>query len=232
VRRTKLRRKDLRGPDEFVTFTNRAWTWVRENSTLAAVIGGAAVLLLVLLLGMQRYARSRDHAAAEAFRKALALLSAGDTPAAAEAFAAMDTVAPYGALAELYRGHTALRNDDPATAGASFRAFAGRRDMPAALRQLALYDLAFALAEEGDQKAALQEYEEASTLSGPYTTDAQLAAARLHETLGAPDKARPLYEAVASNPEHEDLRSVARLRLNALDAAAARPTPATAQRTP
>jgi hypothetical protein len=176
---------------------------------------GAAALLMAAAGGFQYYRRSRAHAAAEDFRKALALLSAGDVDAATAAFTSVAAVDPYASLAELYRGHAALRERDPAAAAAAFHGFLARPGMPPYLRQEALSNLGFAATLQGDARAAVRHYEDAAGIPGPYQVDARLAAAHVHETLGETEKARPLYELVAADEDQQFAR-LAAMRLEAL----------------
>ena len=219
--RVKIRRKDLRRPDEFLEFTGRAWDWVVDHRSAVMTVAAAVVVLAGIITGIRQYENHRGRVAAEAFRKATALLAAGEADAAADAFGAVPRVGSYGALSDLYRGHAALQAANAPAAARAFRAAAGAAEIPTYLRQEALYSLAVALDMQGDAPGALAAYEEAGNLPGPFRVDARLAAARLSHAAGASDRARVLYELALSDaqdagPPQDDLREVANWRLTTL----------------
>jgi hypothetical protein len=219
VARVKIRRKDLRQPDEFMELTGRVWQWLAANRGLALAAGGVALAVLGGVTGIQRYREQRLLDAADAFGKALVLLQDGETSAAAEAFGRVPAVAAYGALANLYRGQAALAGGDLTLATEAFRASAGYRDLPSYLRQEALMGLARALVRQGDTAAGLEQYQAAAEIPGPFQIEARLEAARLSEAAGAVEKARGYYEGAleeaydAGAPFEDDLRNLVAWRL-------------------
>lgn len=199
--------------------TGRVWHWLEAHRGLALGVGGAAILLLLVLTGVQRYLEHRLLGAAELFRKALVLYQDGDASAAVEAFGQVPAVAGYGPLANLYRGQAALQAVDLVTAAEAFRASAAHRDAPSYVRQEALLGAARALEQQGDRAGALEQYQAAAALAGPFQIEAQLGAARLSEATGAVEKAREYYEGAleeaydAGGPFEEDLRTLVEWRL-------------------
>jgi hypothetical protein len=182
-------------------------------------LAAAAVVAGVLLAGIiQQYQASRIDAAAAAFGSAAQLYADGQPQAALEGFASVPPVGTYGALANLYRGHAASDLGDLPAAAEAFRSAANSHELPPYLRQEAHYGLGTSLALQGDSVGALEQYERAAELPGPFGTDARLAAAGHAAKLGDPAKARALYEAAASDTEgsgalQDDLGSIARWRL-------------------
>lgn len=60
--KARLRRKDIKRPDEFFTLTGRALTWVRQHQQLATW-GGVGLLACLVAVGVAsayRGARQRD----------------------------------------------------------------------------------------------------------------------------------------------------------------------------
>jgi len=225
VARLKIRRKDLRRPDEFMEFTGRAWQWVLDNRKATITVAVSVVVLLSAVSGLRRYKSYREFAAAEAFRKATALLAEGDSTGAAAALEAVPRVGAYAVLADLYRGQAALKDGDATAAVGAFRLVASESETPPYLRQRAIYGLAHALAEQGDTAGALAHYEEAANLPGPFKVDSRLAAARLSQAAGDSPKARALYElavsdAEESGPAQDDMRKLAAWHLASLGARA------------
>jgi tetratricopeptide (TPR) repeat protein len=187
------------------------------------------VLLLASLAGLRQYNAHRRFVAAEAFRRATALVDSGDTHSLTTALDKIPNVGSYPALTDLYRGYAALNDADGSTAADAFRSAARRSDLPPYLRQRAFYGLGTALAAQGDTEGALAQFEQAADLPGPFSIDARLAAARLSQTSGDPSKARTLYQlamddAEGGGPAQNDLRNVAAWHLARL--AAPEPAPA------
>src|SRR5581483_7024743 len=193
ARRIKIRRKDLRKPDEFETLTGQVVDWATANRPL--VIGATAVVVVILLgmLAIGRWRASRDEAAGVAFRSAHELFDAGKFPEAANAFADVAqnyARAPFGRLAALYRGHALARQGDAAGAATAYGEYLAGSVASEYLRQEALTGLARAKESTGDAAGALEAYTQAGELAGPYRTDALLAAARLHDAAGPAEQAR------------------------------------------
>lgn len=219
--RVKIRRKDLRQPDEFMELTGRVWKWLVENRLQAGLVVGGVVAILLGVSGVRQYLDYRARTAATAFGKALTLYSKGSSSAAVDAFAAVPQVGAYPSLGNLYRGHAALKAKDFGIAVDAFRAAASQGDLPAYLRQEAHYNLAFSLSALEDREGALAAYETAAQIRGPFQAEARLGAARLSEALGDVDKARALYQDTIRDIERvgaleDDLRTIAEWRLEGL----------------
>jgi len=240
VARLKIRRKDLRRPDEFMEFTGRAWQWVLDNRRLTISVAVSVVVLMASVAGLRQYKAHRDFVASEAFRKATALLDSGDTHSLTTALNEVPSIGTYPGLTDLYRGYAALTEADPAAAAESFRSAAKHSDLPPYLRQRALYGLGTALAAQGDVAGALAQLEQAAELPGPFSIDARLQAARLSQTAGDLAKARSLYQlamedADGSGPAQDDMRNLAAWHLALLgapEAAAGTGTPGLDAQTP
>lgn len=219
--RTRIRRKDLRQPDEFIEITGRVWQWLLANRRGVFILAGAALVVMAGLVGAREVRDARARSAAETFRKAAALLAEGEDAAAVEVLEEVKPVGAYGALAELYRGHAALQANDPAKAATVFQDVADRAELPAYLRQEALYNLAFAESLQGKSAEALERYRAAADLPGPFGVDALLNAGALSSAAGRVDVAREFYERAVSDAQadgeaQEDLRRVAERRLAGL----------------
>jgi tetratricopeptide (TPR) repeat protein len=211
AKRVKIRRKDLRQPDEFETLTGQALAWAEEHRQLLLAAVGIVLVIAagVLLVGRARAAR--NEAAATDFRAAHELFQASKWPEAATAF---DDVtikypsAPFGRLARLYRGHALARGGDAAAAANAYTDYVASEPDAAYLRQEALAGLGRAKEGVGDTAGALDAYTQASELDGPYRTDAMLGAARMHERAGAADKARDIYVKLQAENPQGDLRAL------------------------
>jgi len=211
AKRIKVRRKDLRKPDEFETLTGQAVNWASANRGLvtgvvaALAVAGLAAVAVGHLRGAER------ERASLAFRTAHTTFAAGNKfTEAAEAFAALAHDYPhtaYGRLAGLYRGHAFARQGDAAAAATAYAEYLATSPDPPYLRQEALAGLGHAKEATGETTPALEAYVQAGTLEGPYRTDALLSAARLHEAGGRADLAREIYARLLKEAPEPDLKA-------------------------
>src|SRR5438874_13566989 len=87
ARRLKIRRKDLRKPDEFETLTGQALTWAGEHLPVVYGLLAVAVVALVASLAVGRWRASLNEAAAVAFRAAQVRVADCQLQVAAQDFA-------------------------------------------------------------------------------------------------------------------------------------------------
>ncbi len=197
ARHPKLRRKDLKKPDEFVTFTRKLVDFAREHATVAI---GAALVVAALLLGaggFSLWTQMERGAANVAFASARTLFVSEEYKPAQEAFQSVaerysGTI--YGATALLYAADSALASGDYETAGTLYRRFLAGDSAPEYLRQAALVRLGLAEERAGRIGEARRTYEEAHGLVGPFAADALLGQARTARLSGDAAAARRLYE--------------------------------------
>jgi tetratricopeptide (TPR) repeat protein len=211
ARRVKVRRKDLRKPDEFETLTGQAFDWAERNRPVLFAIAGAALVVAIVALGVARWRSTRNEAAAAAFRNAQGAFAQSNWAVAAQGFAELAETypsAPFGRLGQLYHGHALARQGDHAGAATAYGEYLATNPAAEYLRQEALLGLGRAKEAGGDAAGALEAYTQAGELAGPYRTDALLGAARLHEASGRADEARTVYESLlkdASDPQTKAL---------------------------
>jgi tetratricopeptide (TPR) repeat protein len=212
AKRVKIRRKDLRGPDEFETLTGETLAWAQGHQT-PLVVGG--VVLLAIVLGVLLVMRSRsihNQEAAGQFQQAQGQLAGGSAAAAATQFEAIAQNAsgtPFGRLAALYRGHALLKQGDGAGAAAAYTQYLNGASVPDYLRQQALLGLGRAKEIGGDTTGAHDAYLEAEKLDGPARAEASLGVARMLETQGQADQARAIYARLVKESPEGWLRSFA-----------------------
>ena len=102
AKKVKIRRKDLRGPDEFETLTGETFVWAQHHQTALIVAGVAALAIAVGLILVSRSRAARVQEADLQFQQAQAQLERGSAATAATQFAAIEQNAsgtPYGRLA-------------------------------------------------------------------------------------------------------------------------------------
>jgi tetratricopeptide (TPR) repeat protein len=216
AKRVKIRRKDLRGPDEFETLTGRAVDVATQYRTplIAALVVLVALGLVVLAVSSWR--ASRNAAASEEFQRAHDVFAAGRFAEAAKAFAAVadeQAGTPAGRLARLYQGHALARQDDAAGAATAYGEFLATTSDADLLRQDALVNLGRAREATGDVAAARDAYGQAAAIDGPYTEDALLATARLDEAAGRTAEARATYARLLQTATNPDVRAFLATRL-------------------
>ena len=216
AKRLKVRRKDLRKPDEFETLTGQVVDWAEANRPLVGGIVIAALVAAVIALGVGRWRSTRDASAAAAFNLAQASFTDGKFGDAARAFEDVLTSyprAPFGRLAALYRAHALTRSGDAAGGATAYGEYLATSPDSDYLRQEALYGLGRAKEASGDAAGAVEAYTQAGALAGPYRTDALLAAARVHDASGQADKAREIYASLLKDVSDPDMKALLTAKL-------------------
>ncbi len=214
----RLRRKELREPDEFITLSTRVADWARANRTTVQVGIAAFVGFVLLVGGIRWYVQSRNAAATDAFYGAMELFKREQWDEALKGFSELADdygSTSYGVLARLYAGRAALNADKPAEAIPFFRSYVDKAPDPA-LEQLARVSLARALEATGDTAAAREELARAIELEGPARPEATILLARLEEAVGAKDKAIELYQKYLADEPDGASADLARMRLASL----------------
>jgi tetratricopeptide (TPR) repeat protein len=177
----RLSRKELRQPDEFVTFLDSVRSYVGEH--LPRIIIGAviATALLAIAFTWRFYAQYQSRLAAEEFYHAMSALDRKDYKTAERGFTALAEQHPgqrLGQLAEFYRANAYMAENVPAKARDALKEYLKGADLPI-FRQLALMQLGVTYEDLGDYRKAQDEYMQAAALDGPEKGRAELGAARL-----------------------------------------------------
>lgn len=195
--KVRLRRKDIKQPDEFITLTTQAATWAREHQTAAIGIGVGAVAILLTIGIATAYHGARVRDANADLARALTKLEANDFQAATtdltEVSARWDgtAIAP---LATLLAANAAVDAGNPDAAITELgKLQAQAASLPWYLQQQVLVAWGVALEAKHDWLDAAEKYKQAAALTGPYTGAAVLGEARTRELGGETDRARELY---------------------------------------
>jgi tetratricopeptide (TPR) repeat protein len=214
----RLRRKDLKRPDEFVTVTAQAIAWARANQRIVTLLGLGALAVVVgisVAVGV-RSARQRDANAdlAGAWARFRDTKGEGGAAQLAEVGRRWSGTGA-GTVAKLLAASAELRGDNAESALLQVQELLTQADLASYLRQEALVAYGFALEQKKQSDQAIAKYAEAAQLSGPYTIEALLAEARLRVAAGQKEQARALYERVqkdfpeAANREQLDAKLAA-----------------------
>lgn len=198
--KVRLRRKDIKRPDEFITLTGQALNWARQHQQV--VIWGGAVLIGVLVVAgiATAYRGARERDANADLARAMEKLAAQDYGPAATELSEISGrwegtgVAP---VAGMLAANAAIR------AGEADKAITEltRLEPQAAewepyMRQQLFVAWGAALEVKQQWLEAADQYNRAAAMSGPYTAEATLGEARTRELGGQADRARDLYRQV------------------------------------
>src|SRR2546430_4728592 len=194
--RLKIRRKDLRKPDEFETLTGQAVAWADEHRPVVYGVLAVAVVVLAGSLAIGRWRAARNDAAAVAFRSAQESFDEGKSQDAAQDFAYVVERypgAPFARLAALSRAHALARQGDQAAAATAYGEYLASAAVPDYLRQEALVGLARAKEAAGDMAGALDAHTQARAPPGADRDHALLSAARLEQAPRPPARAPAVH---------------------------------------
>ncbi len=177
----KLRRKELRRPDEFQTFFEhlRDFALANRNRLIAAAV--AVVVAVSIVSAAYFYERYREREAAAQFYQALAALNAKRYQEAQQGFLRLAQSTPgleLGRLARFYLASAYLAQNDNARARDALVAYLAHRNDPL-FRSLALGELGVVYENLGDFKKAEAAYREGAEIPGPEQTRARIGVARM-----------------------------------------------------
>jgi predicted negative regulator of RcsB-dependent stress response len=228
ARSRKIRRKDLRQPDEFLTLSRQVGTYVAENRTLVLTVSGAVLFVVLAFLTYHAISVNRESRAAAAYHAAQALMADRKYEAAAAAF--RDLAEGYrgsshAKLAKLEQANALLMVKRTAEAALAYQQFLDAGPPADYLRQLALTRLAYTSEQRGDPADAATRFAAAAATLGPFTGDAVLGEARAAQKVGETDKARALYKRFLDEYPASDRRELVMARLRELGGEPSSATP-------
>jgi tetratricopeptide (TPR) repeat protein len=182
VARPKLSRKELKQPDEFISFLDQAIEYVSNNLARVILAAVGLVAILVVIFGVRFYWQHQQRLAAEQFYQAVTALNQKDYKTAASGFSDLVQSHPgsdLGHLSGLYLGSTYLGQGQRDAINEFLQGSA-----PPAFTQLALCQLGVANENLNDFKQAQQAYARAAAIQGPERSRAALSSARMLAKLG------------------------------------------------
>lgn len=174
----RLRRKDLKGPDELQHATQWVFRNVASHEREVTIASLALVVVALVVIGVRGYRGWRDAQASDAFRRAFQAYVADDVATAGPEFAKVAEGWPGSRWAELalvYRGELAQRRGDRREATAAFASLLDTTEEPT-LRQIGEYNLGVAKRATGDSTAA-DHFHRAAEIRGPLQASAAIAIA-------------------------------------------------------
>jgi TolA-binding protein len=194
--RPKLRRKDLKQPDEFMSVAATVEEFVELH--LRKAIGGLIAVLIVAVAAFAIYQHqvTVHQEAAEQFYEGFSALNSKNYQGAEQKFTALIAAHPSSepaSLARFYLGLTYLATGDLARARQELETYTQGAG-PQSMRELALMDLGVVYEQMGEYAKAVETYRQAGDLNGPQSNDARLAVARVMQHEGKRDAAIAAYQ--------------------------------------
>jgi predicted negative regulator of RcsB-dependent stress response len=183
--KTKIRRKELKAPDEFLTWSRGMIQYGAGHRAVTTAVVAAAVIALGGFFAIRTYSGWRSAAAAEAFTHARHTFDEGKYAEAAEQFSAVHSRWPgtgAGRLSLVYVGASCVhtgQNDRAKNAYSELRDASDGDEF----RQIASYNLGLLARQAGDAAAAREHLRTAASIDGPLQSAAVVALA----AVGDPD---------------------------------------------
>lgn len=192
----KISKKELlKKPDEFISFSNRAYFWVRDHSRSVIGIGGGVVLLLLLYFGYSSYEQRQERQAREKYYSAQEITDPGEQLRKLEEVLQQYPRTHHAHLARIAAGHLYFQKKDYTRAVASYQSALDRGKFPPDVRSLILENIAYAYEQKGDLERAASVF---SRLSGeeaaPVKEEALLHLARVYQKMGKTQEAKAAYQ--------------------------------------
>jgi predicted negative regulator of RcsB-dependent stress response len=198
-----LSRKELREPDRFMAFTQRALGFVKERRQLFSVAGAMIVIVIIGISAWQIYKNRQNEQAAQRFDSAMTLFRVNKHK---EAIAEFKTVqgyrwSHYAALAHLYEANSHLATNDLDKATTAAQRFVASTDQTSLYRQIGLITLGHIQELKTQCPDAIQHYAEAERITGALRESAVLGKARCYTAIGDNKSAIAAYQQyVKENP--------------------------------
>ncbi len=201
--RKRITRKEIRQPDQFITFTARVirlFEQHRGKFILAAVL---VVAVSAGIWGWQLHLSKQNRLASQAYATALEAFHEGKYQTTLDLLDRVDQYRSpnYQRLAILYRAHSHIGLKQPKDAIPLLETFLTRIPRNSFMKQLALANLGYAHELANQCKEAIDAYDKAAKLDGPQKEQSLLSKARCIATIGQFGESINIYrEYLASYP--------------------------------
>jgi predicted negative regulator of RcsB-dependent stress response len=198
-----LSRKELREPDRFMAFTQRALGFVKERRQLFSLAGALIVIVIIGISAWQIYKSRQNEQAAQRFDSAMTLFRANKHKEAIAEFKKVQGYrwSHYAALAHLYEANSHLATNDLDKATTAAQRFVASTDQTSIYRQIGLITLGHIEELKTQCRDAIQHYAEAERITGALRESAVLGKARCYTAIGDNKSAIAAYQQyVKENP--------------------------------
>ena len=202
----KIKRKEIKRPDEFITFSVKVVNWCSENLRILAAVAAGVVLFLIIVGAVVVFKANREAKARELYQKAIALYPAASLGRAgsadyAKATATLEEVQKfYGstivattALVDL--GNIYFLQGEYDKSISCYNDFLQQTDLTHPMHDQVLESLGGTHEAKGALQAALDVYQRLASEGAPvYQNQAQLYLGRVYEAMGDKKKAMNHYD--------------------------------------
>ena len=198
-----LSRKELRQPDSFVLFTQRALGFVQQNRRIFIIAGALIVAAIIGISIWQVYKSRQNEEAAQHFNKAITLFRANKHKEAIPEFEKVEEYrwSHYAALAHLYEANSHLATNDLDQAVAAAQRFIAATNQNSVYRQIGLMTLGHIQELKNQCEEAIQHYTQAERITGALKESAVLGKARCYTAIGDTRSAITAYQQyIKDNP--------------------------------
>ncbi len=213
--RKRIKKKDIKKPDEFITLSSKIIAWSRDNIRLLLGASGAVVFFILVVGGVFAFKAQRETKARALYSEAITLYP---TATSAKALSAQEYAAVAAKLEELKSlygstvvgtnafvdlGSVYFQIGDYDKAISCYMDFLERADSRSALHAFVLESLGETYEAKGSYGKALEVYQQLASESAPiYQAQAQLYLGRVYEAMGDQEKAMKHYESyLDTNPQ-------------------------------
>lgn len=196
----KIGRKELlKKPDEFITFSNRAYQWIRVHSRKVILGVSAVILLVALFFGYSAYQNRQERLAHEKYFSALELADPAQRLAELEALLQKYPRTRTASLASISAGHLYFQKKEYARAVALYQKALNQGKFPPDVRSLILENLAYAYEQKGDLAQAASTFSRITQEKEELLKEeALLNTARVYQKMGKTQEARTAYQTFLS----------------------------------
>jgi len=225
--KTGFRRRDLKGPDEFISTFGRTVAWCKENSSKVATGAVGIAVIVALVLGTRWYLQWEENKSArdlwptlERAQEILRAPTAADPSqvAAAERFLQGHVGRHPNTRATVYSlyylGTIAFSRGNYDLAITQFRAGIATGKEAGIMRYLLRQGIATSLDAKGDFAAAAAAYRDAGAVADPeMKSQSRMGEARVLGLSGKNTEAAALYRLILKETPETPLRDLAEIRL-------------------
>lgn len=220
-------RKDLKGPDEFLSAFGRAVAWMQENRSKVLAAAGGALLLVIAVFGAQAYYRWEEQKATRDLwphlNRAREVLQAPGGADAQKLVALEQFLVGYldrypgtatAVYARYYLGSISFLRGNYDLSAEQFRKASRDSKAEEVMPFLLRNGLAQALEAKGDFGAASEAYRDAAAISsGELRTQARMGQARTLAFSGRKQEAEALYRQILTETADPRTKELIEIRL-------------------
>lgn len=226
----KYTRRDLKGPDEFISGFSRAVAWGKENLLRIGIAAGVVVLVVGAIVGTRAWFQWQENKATRDLwphlnraREFLQAPTAADAEKLARleqflsSYIGMHRGAAATVFAHYYLGSIAHIRGNYDLSAAQFRGAIDEGKDKGLMKFLLRQGLAQALEAKGDMAGAMDAYRDAATVSTNELREQAIdGQARMLAALGKKQEASALYRTILTENPETPMKSLIQLRLQQL----------------